>query len=370
MWYFKADEIRHIHFEISNFCNARCPECPREDINEIDPITGINRFSDWIDTHFLSLEIIKKNFNSSMTPQIQSISFCGCFGDALTHPRLIEIIEYFILEFPQITFYLHTNGGLKTAQYWTKLANVLTKSYHHEVIWGLDGLEDTNHIYRVNVNWNKVKENWRAFNSAGGNSHWQFIVFPHNYHQIEEAKEFAKKEGFKGFKTVLSMRYSETKAEDLPEKYQHPRITKNFEESFYNRQLKNKPLMPDFGQMKSKGYKVPDKVTGSTVRCDSQNKHGIFVFSEGTVWPCQKLGAWRHPAEYSSAILEKTVNARETNSLHKYTVDQILDNMYFKVLKTQHKTGNFCSACVEECGQLEKDQHIYKTRDQWKIEKL
>ena len=369
MWYFRANQIRNIHFEISNFCNARCPECPREDVNEIDPNTGVNRFSDWIDTHFLSVDIIKKNFNSTLTPQLQSVSFCGCFGDALTHPKLIDILEYLTGEFSQLTIYLHTNGGLKTTSYWKRLAEVLKKSYHHEVIWGLDGLEDTNHIYRVNVNWNKVKENWRAFNQAGGNSHWQFIVFPHNHHQIDEAKEYARQEGFSGFKTVLSMRYSEIKAQDLPKQYQHPKITKNVDENFSNKPLRSKPLMPDLGLVDSTRYNALDKETSTKVICASQVLHNVFVFSEGTVWPCNKLGAWRHPLNFKSAILENTTQARDLNSLHNYTIDEILDNNYFNLLNKQHKTGNFCTACVQECGRLE-DKEIHQTRDKWEIEEL
>jgi molybdenum cofactor biosynthesis enzyme MoaA len=369
MWYFKANQIRNVHFEISNFCNARCPECPREDINEFNSETGVNRFSDWIDTHFLSLDTIKKNFNRTLTPQLQAVSFCGCFGDALTHPKLIDILEYLIDEFPYLTIYLHTNGGLKTTSYWKQLAEVLIKSYHHEVIWGLDGLEDTNHIYRVNVKWEKVKANWKAFNAAGGNSHWQFIVFPHNHHQIDAAKKYAKQEGFTGFKTVLSMRYSETKAKDLPKQYQHPKITNNIEENFTNIGLRSKQLMPDFGSVESKLYNILDNKTGMKVNCSSQIYHNVFVFSEGTVWPCNKLGAWRHPIDFKSAILENATNARELNSLHNYTIDQILDNNYFNMLNIQHKTGNYCTACVQECG-LMLDKEIHQTRDKWKIEKL
>lgn len=33
MWYFNANQIKEIHFEISNYCNAACPECPRKDYN-------------------------------------------------------------------------------------------------------------------------------------------------------------------------------------------------------------------------------------------------------------------------------------------------------------------------------------------------
>ena len=31
------------------------------------------------------------------------------------------------------------------------------------VVWGIDGLEDTTHLYRRNVKWDKLQENFRAY---------------------------------------------------------------------------------------------------------------------------------------------------------------------------------------------------------------
>jgi hypothetical protein len=44
-------------------------------------------------------------------------------------------------------------------------------------------LEDTNHLYRENVEWKKIMENARAFISAGGTAHWDMLIFDHNKHQ-------------------------------------------------------------------------------------------------------------------------------------------------------------------------------------------
>lgn len=361
MWYFKEDQIKDVHFEISNYCNAACPECPREDISEIDPSTGINRFSSWIDTAFLSLDVIQKNFNKTHTPSLQSIAFCGCFGDALTHPKLIDILEYFIKEFPKISISISSNGGLKTTNYWIRLAETLKKSYYHEVIWGLDGLEDTNHLYRVNVKWDKVRSNWQAFNKAGGNSVWQFIVFPHNHHQIVDAKKYAKKEGFSGFTTVISMRYSETKAKDLPERFQHPKIKDNSTDTFILKR-NNRVLLPEYTKIMSTAYNNIDKSTNKLVECSSQQRHSVFVFSDGTLWPCSKLGAWKNPANFKSAIIEKETNARHNNSLYHYSIDKVMANNYFGALKPTHSTGNFCTACTEECGKI-GNTNLFQTLD-------
>ena len=360
MWYFNASQIRNIHFEISNYCNAACPECPREDVNEIDPATGKNRFSHWIDTHFLSLEIIQKNFNQQTTPRLKAVSFCGCFGDALTHPHLIKILEYLIAEFPELYIEISTNGGLKTVEYWIKLANVLKKAKDYAVYWGIDGLEDTNHVYRVNVRWKKLQENFRAFNSAGGNSVWQFIVFPHNYHQVDQAKEMSKAEGFSAFKTIISRRYSDKKLSLLPEEFQHK---KHNPEKYVD-----KPINYINYDYQSMHFNNIDKNTGKLIVCDSQERHNIFVFSEGTVWPCNKLGAWI-PNDCVSLEWEQKHNARYNNSLHNFNINEILSNKWFENLYNSHKDSTFCFSCTQQCGKI-SGKRLFETRDEVVLEKF
>ena len=74
------------------------------------------------------------------------------------------------------------------------------------VTFGIDGLEDTNHLYRKNVKWDVLQRNFRAYISAGGVADWQFIPFSWNKHQIEDTRDFAFKEGFRDFKVLDSVR--------------------------------------------------------------------------------------------------------------------------------------------------------------------
>jgi hypothetical protein len=379
MWYFKPNQIRDIHFEISNYCNAACPECPRSDPMEIDDSTGENRYLPlgWIDTHFLPLDLIKRNFNQNKTPSLQNISFCGCFGDALTHPNFIPMIDYFIEEFPQLSIYVHTNGGLKTADYWTRLAHSLKKAYYHEVIWGIDGLEATNEIYRVGVRWQRLEENFRAFNQAGGNSHWQYIIFPHNFQDVEEAKARSKAEGFAYFRKVLSFRNADYKAEDLPDEYRHFISKDNSESTEVPEYPTTKPLgsLPAYTYPESIPFDNYDLTTGKFVKCSSQDRHNVFVFSEGTIWPCNKLGfnlpsKNRSDQDYCySQHWETDHDARNTNSLHKYDIEEIMENGWWSEVYESHKKGDFCYACSEDCGQLVENKEFYATKDLIYVEK-
>ena len=372
MWYFTPKEILGIHFEISNYCNAACPECPRADPNEIDLITGKNRFErfGWIDTHFLSLDVIKKTFNQTTTPNLQDIYFCGCFGDAVTHPKLIDILEYFISEFPKISIWIHTNGGLKTTKYWVRLAETLKKSYYHEVVWGIDGLEDTNHIYRVGVNWKKLQDNFRAFNAAGGISTWQFIVFPHNYHQLEEVKKVAKKENFKEFKRVISFRYSEDR--DLPDEFKHISTKNEIENEQEGNSGQGRPdPQPVFhNHNRSIGFENRDIHTGKILTCDSQQRHNVFVFSEGTVWPCSKLGFNGAIASKistnnncKSIYWEREHAPRKSNDLHHHSLEEIMSNSWWNTVYQSHKTGDMCNSCTQQCGSIVDNKQFYETAD-------
>jgi MoaA/NifB/PqqE/SkfB family radical SAM enzyme len=361
MWYYNSKDIRDAHIEITNFCNARCPDCPRENLG-IDNTTGKSRFPDWIDKDHLSLETFKNNFNQTLTPNILQFSFCGCFGDALAHPKLLEFIEYVVDEFPYARITIATNGGLKTKQYWEKIAHALSKAWEGYVIWGLDGLEDTNHLYRVNVKWEKVQENFRAFNAAGGKSIWQTIVFPHNYHQLQEIKDRAIAEGFGAFKTIYSYRHTDEVKAMIPENLTHNvDVGDDFKIRTYKLTTKQRP---PWKGVESIGFDYFVKNTNTKIVCESQNLHKIFLKSDGTLWPCNKIGAWRWRLDegYLNQQLEEDTNARFINNLNNFRIDNVMKNDFWKGIYESHKSANFCKACIEECGRI-NDKDVYQTKD-------
>ena len=61
--------------------------------------------------------------------------------------------------------------------------------------FSIDGLEDTNHLYRQDVEWDKIMERAKKFIGAGGRAEWKFIIFRHNQHQVEEARSLSKELG-------------------------------------------------------------------------------------------------------------------------------------------------------------------------------
>ncbi|SVC76683.1 uncharacterized protein METZ01_LOCUS329537, partial [marine metagenome] len=120
------------------------------------------------------------------------------------NPELTDILDFFLDEFKIKYIDIRTNGSLRSTTWWSNFVNHLPSK--HIIVFGLDGLEDTLHIYRIGADYKKVINNAKAFIDAGGIASWQFIEFEHNKHQIEEAKQLAKELGFKEFRLVSSTR--------------------------------------------------------------------------------------------------------------------------------------------------------------------
>ena len=192
MW--KAKQIEWIDIELTSFCNISCQGCFRV----------ISKYADDINNkQVLSYDLIKKRFKKEDFPNIKIINFCGSVDEPTTHPEFFAILEYFKEWNCHIN--IATNGSTKTDQWWARVGDLL-KDTSHAVTWGIDGADSTSELYRVGSNFLKVQKNFRAFIKAGGCAIWQFIVFEHNEHQHEDAKQKATDEGFSSFKTIYSHR--------------------------------------------------------------------------------------------------------------------------------------------------------------------
>lgn len=189
-------KIKWLHVEATTRCNAHCPACPRNNngFGVVDFLTiqdlDINRFVEVLD----------------MLPNLNSVQFCGNYGDAISAKNINDLIDIVVER--KLFFQLHTNGSLKTIKWWTNLANKL-KNINHNVWFALDGLEDTHSVYRQGTNFNKIIENATAFITAGGTATWQFIPFQHNQHQLKQCIALSRKLKFKDFKIVKSSRTPE-----------------------------------------------------------------------------------------------------------------------------------------------------------------
>jgi MoaA/NifB/PqqE/SkfB family radical SAM enzyme len=187
MSYITIDNINSINAELSNYCNADCPMCARY---FIDGVLNKER----VNSIHTTLNFLKDRIGEKLVRQLNRFTSCGNLGDGSMNPECLEIYQWLRQTNKNINLTLHTNGGARNSDFWRELAKIGVY-----VTFAIDGLEDTNHIYRVNVRWNKVIENSTAFIEAGGETEWQYIAFKHNEHQIDKAREFALSMGFSRF---------------------------------------------------------------------------------------------------------------------------------------------------------------------------
>ena len=198
------EKIPRVQIELTNYCNARCNMCEREQVHNGDMEGGAEVH---LNNKFVTLKEIEHAFSGDWD-MLSKVAFIGNVDEPTINPEIFEIIEFFqtkVREHNYIT--VATNGGARDEEFWTRMGKVAQEHKgHFSVVFGIDGLEDTNHLYRKNVNWLTLQRNFRAYISAGGRADWQFIPFSWNEHQLDDAREFAKKEGFEQFVILDSVR--------------------------------------------------------------------------------------------------------------------------------------------------------------------
>jgi MoaA/NifB/PqqE/SkfB family radical SAM enzyme len=335
MWPLQAEDVEWLHFDLTNICNAKCPECVREIDNQCWP---------FLDKTALSLDLIKKRFTIDQLPRLTHVKFCGSFGDPLTHPNIIEIIEHFISEWPGIEIGIATNGGLKNVDLWTKLGKLLNSNLRH-IIFGIDGLSDTNHMYRVGVNWKKLEENFTAFIEAGGYAQWQFIVFDHNKHQVFDARDYAIEKGFMRFYLVQSHRN-----ENIDPKYN----PKNYDVDY----KKIEPVKIDSSKFHETKRELPPRKefpkNTTDIDCQVLGHRDIMIMNDGSVYPCCHIGARMYSNDLKIEAWHKLAGGKEVSNLHNHPIGEILNNDFFKYIyasweKAKDDPLGKCQACIETC---------------------
>ena len=259
----------------------------------------------------LPLQWFEKNITPKQIKKLNKVFFCGNVGDPASAPELLDIIAYFKSHNSNLVVGLNSNGGLKTTEWWRKLGQLLDGALDY-CVFSIDGLDDTNHLYRRNVQWQKVVKNTTAFISTGASAHWDMLVFEHNKHQVQEAKEQADQMGFKWFRSKETDRWDT--------------YTKNL------------------GLMPAEDYQPPSY--GRNVTCEKDRDSSVFLDYTGKYWPCC------HMAE---AYLNK-VGLELHSDIRDYDNKEL-----FREYKARLVTDTPFYICRRACGSKGK-------KSQWKSE--
>ena len=188
------------HIELTDKCNAGCPMCPRTDaLNFCKPDR------EKVFNVELSLEDFRRHFTDDLCARTSEIVFGGAYGDPLAASQLIEIVDH--LTARGVRLAVSTNGGLRKPDWWRRLGEMMKRTGSRLELH-IDGLADTNPLYRVRTNFARIIENAAAYIATGARAEWHFIIFRHNQHQIDEAFRLSRKMGFAEFTLIDTIRFS------------------------------------------------------------------------------------------------------------------------------------------------------------------
>ena len=172
----------YLHVETTTRCTLACPACPRT--------TWHNITKRPVKKEDLDIDLLEKFLNCDEGKKITGFNLCGDYGDTIYYPDLFNLIKKFR---DKISFNIVTNGSKQTEKFWHTLADLMTEK--DKIIFSIDGLEDTNHLYRINSNWASIMLGLDIMVNSPAQVHWKTIVFKFNYNKLSEIKNFATSKG-------------------------------------------------------------------------------------------------------------------------------------------------------------------------------
>lgn len=323
---YSLETLSEIEFELSSHCNSKCPQCPRYDM--------LGRVQKDLNVTHLDLNIIKKLPVTKMK-NLKIVRFCGNFGDPLMHPDLDDIINFFHNQH----IYISTNASLRSEGWWEKLGT----NKNIEVTFCIDGIGSTHEIYRRNTSYKKIIQNAKAFINAGGTAKWQFIVFRHNEHQLDEAKKISDEMGFERIQFIFSDRFD---TNDKWKVYDDNNYLYDLEKSSHQTTLKKSLDAPD-GE---KYWKSLLKNRGSITCMWSESKK-LYIHSDATVYPCCMLGSIESGRNLEKLMLKKLVKDFKKIDLAHHSLEEIVkSDILQKILPDSIKGDPFHHpVCIEWC---------------------
>lgn len=322
MKYLDCEDVKYLQLDHNSTCNLRCPQCARTHEGNTHPDLPLTELT--VDDYKWFLKDLLN---------LDTVMWCGNYGEVGFSETFLDCLQY-VVENTRAKCIITTNASVRDERWWKEVAKLLDR--RGKVNFSIDGLEDTNPIYRVNSNWNRIVSNVKAFNDAGGRSRWDYLVFDHNEHQVDDAVDLAKELGFEQFQIKLTNRFvNDTQ-------YTHGGEAQA-------QQVKNKrseyvlgiPKNPNFqGSGKTQNQEIIEKygtwtnyVNTTPIKCKWQPNGQLFIDFEARVWSCTWTASGYHhygdntQKHQAQKLFDKY--GKYFNSLRHYSMNQILNNDYF-----------------------------------------
>ena len=330
-------DVRIVHVEASSRCNSHCPMCSR--------YTGHGRLQPGLVEHDLDRRIFYKLFTPEFASQLEHVYFSGVYGDPCLNKHLPEMVRY-LIDNGCHSISIDTNGGYRDETWWASLADPKVL-----INWAIDGTDnETLGKYRIGVIYDKVIKNLVSYVNAGGKAQWNFIVFRHNEHQVDEARGISKFLGI-DFRVKVTQKFRNKKdwkvmkdgreiailEPPIQEKYRHSNVGNN----------EHIPIT--LFKFNLDNY---TNLNGNRIKCKSQERQEVYLASNGMLLPCCYIGTYTHDSPGSWQFNQ--IYNNDDFSLDKNSVDQVITKMAEISSKwtSTVEQGNLIT-CLQTCGDRE-----------------
>lgn len=321
--YLNLDEIKLLQFDHTSRCNLQCPQCPRTNGTTLN--TNLPKKD-------LSINDYKLIFEPFAGKNV-GIKHCGNYGDVIASPTFDDTHKWCVDNgFANIT--ITTNGSARSESWWKNLAEMGTK-----VIFSVDGLEDTNHLYRVNSNFTKIIKNISSFTSAGGIASWDFIAFEHNAHQIEITKSLAKDLGVKRFNVKYSARGIANK-------------------NFSVNNIKENTAIVSYNNSVAAFETIEEYYKKTNIACKFKLNNTFFIDFNTRLWPCcwfgwQEFAHHRNSAEVIEIVDLLNKYGNDFNMINVHGWGEIINHPFFvSHLENSWANDSKLKVCGKNCGSM------------------
>ena len=352
---YKYSELKAVHLEITSKCNASCPMCLRNVCGgALNPRLPIEE---------LSLPDLKSIFPAPFIRQLSRLYMCGNYGDPMAARDTLKAFQFFRKASPSIHLSMFTNGSGRPASWWKDLAKTVDL-----VHFSIDGLADTNRIYRRGTSFQKIMESAESYIAAGGRAVWDYIVFRHNEHQAEEARRLARKMGFHRFCLKKTGRFFSN--QKLKGKSRHPALDKKGRLEYFLEMPKNpayqNPSLKREAALAEKYGSLREHLNQTPIKCRAAAESSVYISAGGLVFPCcwtaNQLYPWYFKERTGQVwdLISRLPQRERSLSAKQRSLREIIEGGFFQKLipeawregsvQESPGRGGRLKVCAKTCG--------------------
>jgi len=354
-----------ITIEVTSNCQAKCPGCIRHKVFNPDTDEVSAPPKNWnlpVDIHHQLIDSIKD--------EVKYLTYDGSFGDSPFHPDFLELVEYAAKttkgDIPTDAsddgngnlhanfnglhdMTISTNGSYKSPAFWKKLGEILHEHLpgRHHVMFDLDGTDnETQNMYRIGTDFDKIIKNAEAFISGGGCAVWKMIPFDFNEELVETAKMLAAEHGFDKFQRNRIQRVEQKavkialseKLNELDKMKEEDEDLMNISDDLVEKNLKKarsviKDIKVDTKLSAEANLEIAREQTGITCLWGTNNRYQIS--HDGSVWRCCWMNSnYQYKTQYDAGGRENWLRFTKKynegwNNLHSHSFRDIISHDFF-----------------------------------------